>query len=255
MWNMDTHSWTGTKDSNLETRCYRKIFGISFRDRIKNEEVRNRIRAAIGPHDGLLTIVKTRQLRWYGHFTWSTGLTKTIMQGTVPGGRRRGRPKKPWDNNIKEWTELPLANTLRLTEDKDDWRKIVKTSVVPLQPPSGYGAKKKKTRTHAHEAENNIRLGNERNLVCPKKSNPKVIYDKWQSDSTRGTKGHFQTHADLNRSIWLCIVLCMFLVLRHFCFIMSVCLFSFSFIVLIITIFIALLFCSCAISCSTYLLL
>ena len=57
------------------------------------------------------------------------------MQGTVPGGRRRGRPKKCWHDNIKEWTDLPLDKTLRLAEDKDGWRKIINTSVVPLQPP------------------------------------------------------------------------------------------------------------------------
>ena len=95
----------------------------------------NRVRAAIGPHDDLLSIVKTRKRRWYGHVTRATGLANTIMQGTVPGGRRRGRPKKCWHDNIKEWTELPLAKTLRLAEDKDGWRKIIKTSVVPLQPP------------------------------------------------------------------------------------------------------------------------
>ena len=31
--------------------------------------------------------------------------------------------------------ELPLAKTLRLAEDRDGWRKIIKTSVVPLKPP------------------------------------------------------------------------------------------------------------------------
>ena len=102
----------------FEIRCYRKIFGISFRDRITNEKVRNRVRAAIRPHDDL-SIIKTRKLRWYGHVTRSTVLAKAVMQGTVPGGRRRGRLKKRWDDNIKEWTELPLAKTLRLAEDKD----------------------------------------------------------------------------------------------------------------------------------------
>ena len=139
-------TWTLTAE--LERRVqtfeikYRKIFGISFRDRITNEDVRNRVRSAIGPHDDLLSIVKTRKLRWYGHVTRATGLANTIMQGTVPGGRRRGRPKtkqnkkKCWQDNIKEWTELPLAKTLRLAEDRGGWRKI-KTSVVPLQPPNG----------------------------------------------------------------------------------------------------------------------
>ena len=109
--------------------------GISFRDRIKDEDVMNLVRTANGPHDDLLFIVKTRILRWYGHVTRSRGLAKTITQGTVPGGRSRGRPKKRWDDNIKEWAELPLAKTLRLAEDKDGWRKTVRTSVVPLQSP------------------------------------------------------------------------------------------------------------------------
>ena len=78
----------------FEMRCYRKIFGISFRDRITNEDVGNRVREAIGPHDDLLSIVKTRKLRSYGHVTRATGLANTIMQGTVPGGRRRSRQTK-----------------------------------------------------------------------------------------------------------------------------------------------------------------
>ena len=49
----------------------------------------------------------------------------------------RQTKKKCWHDNIKEWTELPLAKTLRLAEDRDGWRKIIKTSVVPLQPPNG----------------------------------------------------------------------------------------------------------------------
>ena len=76
-------------------------------------------------------------MRRFGHVARSTGHAKTIMQGSVPGGRRRGRPKKHWDDNIKEWTELLLANILRLAEGKDGWRKIVITSVVPLQPLDG----------------------------------------------------------------------------------------------------------------------
>ena len=133
----------GLRDESKGEHCYitpdicsyRKIFGISFRDRITNEDARNRVRAAIGPHDDLLSIVKTRKLRWYGHVTRATGLANTIMQGTVPGGRRRGRPKKCWHDNIKEWTELPLAKTLRLAEDRDGWRKIIKTSVgAPTAP-------------------------------------------------------------------------------------------------------------------------
>ena len=132
-------TWTLTAELErriqiFEMRCYRKT-GISFRDRMTNKDVRNRVRTATGPRDDLLSIVKTRKLRWYGRVTRSTGRANTIMQGTVPGGRRRGRPKKSWGDNIKKRTELHLCKTLRLAENKDGWRKIVRTSVVPLQPP------------------------------------------------------------------------------------------------------------------------
>ena len=83
----------------LEMRCFRKLFGISYRDHITNEEVQ-----AIGPYEDLLTSVKRRKLKWYGHITRSSGLAKTILQGTVQGGRRRSRQRKRWEDNINEWT-------------------------------------------------------------------------------------------------------------------------------------------------------
>ena len=70
--------------------CYRKIPYISYKDHVTNEEVRAKIQRAIGPHEDLLMIVKRRKLQWYGHVSRSSGLAKTILQGTVKGGRRQG---------------------------------------------------------------------------------------------------------------------------------------------------------------------
>ena len=42
-------------------------------------------------HEDLLTSVKRRKLKWYGHVTRSSRLAKTVLQGTVQGGRRRDR--------------------------------------------------------------------------------------------------------------------------------------------------------------------
>jgi len=52
-------------------------------------------------------------------------LEKKIMQGTMPGARRRGRPQTAWMDNIKTWTGLDVADSVRLTEDRDKWRKYV----------------------------------------------------------------------------------------------------------------------------------
>jgi len=50
----------------------------------------------------LLDTVKGRKLAYYGHTMRKQGscLEKEIMQGTVPGARRRGRPHTAWMDNI-----------------------------------------------------------------------------------------------------------------------------------------------------------
>ena len=50
---------------------------------VMNEKVRAKIQQEIGPHEDLLTIVKRRELQWYGHVSRSSGLAKTILQGTI----------------------------------------------------------------------------------------------------------------------------------------------------------------------------
>ena len=95
-----------------------------------NEEVRNRIQNAIRVHDDLLTMVKKRKIRWFGHISRSTGMAKTVMQGTVKGAGRKGRQKKRWKDNIKEWTGMVFGDSLRAAEDREEWKCIVATSSV-----------------------------------------------------------------------------------------------------------------------------
>ena len=71
----------------LEMRGFHKLLGISHRDHITNEEVKARIGNAMGPYEDLLTSVKRRKLKWYGHVARSSGLAKIVLQGTVQGGR------------------------------------------------------------------------------------------------------------------------------------------------------------------------
>ena len=112
-------------------RCYRKILWISCKDHVSNDEVRAKIQQAIGPHEDLI-IVKRRKLQWYGHVSHSSGLAKTILQGTVKGRKRQVRQRKRWEDNIKEWTGLEFAKSQRAVENREKWRKLVaKSSVVP----------------------------------------------------------------------------------------------------------------------------
>jgi len=73
----------------------------------------------------LLDTVKARKLAYFGHTTRKRGscVEKEMMQGTMPGARRRGRPRTAWMDNIKTWTGLPVEESIRMTEDRDTWRK------------------------------------------------------------------------------------------------------------------------------------
>ena len=88
-------SWTLTAELEkrtqaFEIRCYRRLLNISYKDRFINEDVRRKIQAATGKYEELLTLVKKRKLRWFCHISRS----KTILQGTVKGKRRKKDTRK-----------------------------------------------------------------------------------------------------------------------------------------------------------------
>ena len=91
----------------------------SYKDHVTNEEVCAKIQQAIGPYKDLLIIVKICKLQWYGHVSCSTGLAKTILQGTVKGGKRQGRWRKRWEDNIREWTGLEFTKSQRAVENRE----------------------------------------------------------------------------------------------------------------------------------------
>ena len=55
----------------------------------------------------------------YGHVSRSSGLAKTILQGTVKGERRKGGQRNRWEDNIREWTGLEFAKSQRAVENRE----------------------------------------------------------------------------------------------------------------------------------------
>jgi len=51
----------------------------------------------------------------------------------MPGARRRGRPRTAWMDNIKTWTGLSVEESIRMTENRDKWRKYVHGVANPTQ--------------------------------------------------------------------------------------------------------------------------
>ena len=68
-------------------------------------------------------IVKRCKLQWYGHVSCLSGLAKTVLQGTVKGGRRQGGQRKKWEDNIREWTGLEFSRSQRALENREKMEK------------------------------------------------------------------------------------------------------------------------------------
>ena len=96
----------------FETKCLRKLLRISYVEHRTNDLVRSKINFLVGPQEPLLANVKRRKLTWLGHVLRQDSLSKTIIHGTLEGGRRRDRQRKCWMDNIKVWTSLPMPERL-----------------------------------------------------------------------------------------------------------------------------------------------
>ena len=121
----------------FEYKSYRRLLHISYRDHVTNEHVRQTVENFVGPQEPLLATVKRRKLAFYGHVTRHSSLCKTVLQGTVEGGRKRGRPRKSWSDNIRTWTQLSTPELLDTVTDRPRWREVSSSSALrsPLRRP------------------------------------------------------------------------------------------------------------------------
>ena len=49
-------------------------------------------------------IVKRRKLKHFGHQVRQEAMAKVMIEGKIEGQRRRGRPPRQWEDDLKEWS-------------------------------------------------------------------------------------------------------------------------------------------------------
>ena len=133
----------------MEMRRFHKHFGISYRDHITNKEMETRTENAIGLYEDLMTSVKSRKLKWYGYVTQTSGLTKTVLQGTIQADaepdrendeRKKNKNKQKNKQNktkpIREWIGFEWNIILQKVENHEELRRLVATTpMVPRRQP------------------------------------------------------------------------------------------------------------------------
>ena len=117
LWIMDPHSRAAKENTSHGNEVLPQDTTHLKQRPYYQREVCAEIQLVIGPHEYLLTTVKRRKLKWYGHVSRSLGPDKTILRGTVKGGRRQGRQRKRWEDKIRPGVRQVPEGSVEQMED------------------------------------------------------------------------------------------------------------------------------------------
>ena len=70
---------------------------------------------------------KNVEVLWPGHALrkQEESLEKDILEDTMLGTQRRGRPRIPWRDNIGDWTGMSMKEVWSSVQDRSRWRRAV----------------------------------------------------------------------------------------------------------------------------------
>ena len=122
-----SETWTLLKESEkrveaFEMWLYRRLAKISWKDKVRNEDVLTRL----GVQRELLPTLQTNKLTYFGHIARHDCLPRSILMGIHEGKRKRGRPRRMWTNDIKDWTNRSMTDCMHLTQDRVTWRAMAR---------------------------------------------------------------------------------------------------------------------------------
>ena len=64
--------------------------------------------------------LRTKRLRWYGHFAHASSWTNSITRIAIPGPKGRGRPRKSWRECVKADVDVCNLESIPRTEKPGD---------------------------------------------------------------------------------------------------------------------------------------
>ena len=122
---MDIHKGIKNRLNALQLWCYRRMLRIKYTDHVANKRVKEYMRTEEIWADDLAK----RKLRFAVHILrGSSGklAQQIVVEGFIDGKRDKGRQRRTWGDDIKEWTKSEnLGTAKRRSEDRDCWKIMV----------------------------------------------------------------------------------------------------------------------------------
>lgn len=123
-------SWTLTEQQKskiqaVEMRYLRRVRGVTMKDRMKNVDIRRELKIR-----STLEFIEGRKLSWWGHLQRmrEERPVKKVWRAKTQRNRRRGRPRKTWDDTMAEilanrgktWKEATV-----MAQNRNEWKQFV----------------------------------------------------------------------------------------------------------------------------------
>jgi len=99
-------------------------------EHVSNDEVLSRMSQS----RKLLSRVKSRKLKYFGHLARHPSMDKDIMLRAMPGTRRKGGQRRQWLDDITDWAKLEMPRVVHLAGNRRELRSFVHSIV---QAPHG----------------------------------------------------------------------------------------------------------------------
>ena len=129
LYNSETWTLTSADESRLrvfEMAVFRRICGVSLMDRCRNEDIKARLEIECD----VVEKIRRRRLSYFGHICRMKPerIPARVLHGWTHGSRPRGRPRRRWTDAVKkdcEDRDVTYVQAYRLTEDREEWKKLV----------------------------------------------------------------------------------------------------------------------------------
>ena len=120
-------TWTLTKSAEqhinaFEYKCYRRVLKIPWTQKRTNSSIRQELNIV---EEWLLKTIKKRKMKYFGHIKRHQGMEKTIMEGYMPGRRKRGRPRRRWVQDVMDDLQMSASDAGQLARERDVFRRAV----------------------------------------------------------------------------------------------------------------------------------